>query len=117
MLHCSTGGVTGWSADGEQIFSPMFYSFMVSAGIPCGTDRHLEKRENAACERVMVAKKVLMDLSEQPAPLRSCALHTRDESAHGFGSCGYWLSFCAFEPQENVTVSDGIRRKDLKEVT
>lgn len=42
VLHCSMGGVTGWSADGEQAFSSMFYSFMVSAGKYL-TDRHLEK--------------------------------------------------------------------------
>lgn len=64
MLHCSMGAVTGWSADGEQVFSSLFYSFMEPAGIPCSADRHLEKRKNAACEGVVVAQKVSMDLSE-----------------------------------------------------
>lgn len=111
------GAVTGWSAEGKQVFSSMFYSFTASAGSPCSTDRHLGKRKNATCEAVVVAEKVSPDLFEEPAPLRLYVLQARDESAHGFSSCGYWLSFCVLKSQGNVTVSDGICRKDFHEIT
>ena len=67
----------------------MFYSFTVSAGIPCSIDRDWEKRKDAVCVGAAVAKQVSMDLSGEPAPARSYILQTGDESAHGFGSCGY----------------------------
>lgn len=75
----------------------MFYLFTVSAGIPCSIDRDLEKRKDAVCVDAAVGKQVSMDLCGEPAPKRSCVLQTRDESARGFGSCGYRLSFWACE--------------------
>lgn len=84
---------------GSRYFHPCF---IPSAGIPCSTDRHLEKRNNEAYEGIVVAEKVLMDLSKEPAPVMLYVLQARDESAYDFDSCGYWLSFRAFKSQENV---------------
>lgn len=44
-----------------------------------------------------VAKRISMDLPGDPGPARPYVLQTREESAQGFGSCGYCVSFRDFE--------------------
>lgn len=61
------------------------------------TDRDLEKRKDAVCVGAVVAEQVSMNFFREQGPERSYVLQTGDESAHCFGSCGYCVSFWAFE--------------------
>jgi len=99
VLYSSTGtgGVTGCSADRQQIFLSMFYSFTVSAGISCDIGRNLEKRKDAVCVGAVVAKQASIGHCGEPTPARLYVLQTGDESAHGFGSRAYCVSFWDFE--------------------